>query len=133
VITEELDAWADDFSAFQAGFAHPFGRSEPRTQAGKYLRALLSPIRRKNGWQMAEFMADRSPDATQRLLYQANWDADAARDVLQQFVMEVFGDERGIGIVDETSFLKNGQRSVGVKRQYMGRPARSRTARLARS
>lgn len=32
----------------------------------------------------------------------------------------VFAEEDGIGVVDETGFLKKGQHSVGVKRQYSG-------------
>lgn len=118
--SEELDQWADDFAAFHARFAHLFVRREPRAQAAKYLRALLAPIERKNGWQMAEVMGDQTPDATQRLLYQAEWDADAARDVYVQFVCETFGDADGIGVVDESGFIKKGTHSVGVKRQYSG-------------
>jgi SRSO17 transposase len=118
--TEELDTWAADFAAFHARFAHLFGRSEPREQAVKYLRALLTPVERKNGWQMAEAIGDRTPDATQRLLYQAQWDADAARDLLQAVVCETLGDTEGIGVVDETGFIKKGIRSVGVQRQYSG-------------
>jgi hypothetical protein len=53
-------------------------------------------------------------------LYSAQWDADAARDELQCFVIEEFGDEDGIGVVDETGLLKKGNKSVGVKRQYTG-------------
>ena len=118
--TEELETWADDFVAFHARFAHLFARREPRQQAAKYLRGLLAPVERKNGWQLAETMGDRTPDATQRLLYQADWDADAARDSLIQFVIEQFGAEDGIGVVDESGFLKKGLHSVGVKRQYSG-------------
>ncbi len=66
--TEELDEWATDFMRFCARFADVFGRQEPRVQATKYLRGLLSPVPRKNGWQMAEAIGDRIPDATQRLL-----------------------------------------------------------------
>lgn len=113
----ELDQWADDFAAFHARFAHLFVRREPREQAVKYLRALMAPIARKNGWQMAEVMGDQAPDATERLLYQADWDADAARDVYVQFVSERFGDADGIGVVDESGFIKKGSHSVGVKRQ----------------
>ena len=80
----------------------------------------MVPIARKNGWQMAEVMGDQTPDATQRLLYQADWDADAARDVYVQFVCETFGDADGIGVVDESGFIKKGTHSVGVKRQYSG-------------
>ena len=118
--SEELDEWGADFYAFSARFADVFGRKEPRMQAVKYLRGLMSQVPRKNGWQMAEVMGDRIPDATQRLLYQAQWSADAARDRLLKYSIEVFGDEDGIGVVDETGFIKKGNRSVGVKRQYSG-------------
>jgi SRSO17 transposase len=117
---EELDTWADDFAAFQARFTGLFGRKEPRLQAVKYVRALLMPLERKTSWQLAEAMGDQIPDATQRLLYRSNWDAEAARDILQQFVSERFGDEDAIGVVDETGFIKKGNRSAGVKRQYSG-------------
>jgi len=118
--TEELDEWADDFEAFHARFAGLFARSEPREQAAKYMRGLMGPVGRKNGWQIAEAVGDKTPDPTQRLLYKAKWDADEARDELQPFVVETLGDEEGIGVVDETGFLKKGSKSVGVKRQYTG-------------
>ena len=117
---EELDYWADDFASFHARFASLFGRSEPRRQVMKYVRALMAPLSRKNGWQLAEAMGDQCPDPTQRLLYRTNWEADAARDMLQQFVIERFGHEEAIGVVAETGFLKKGTRSVGVQRQYSG-------------
>jgi SRSO17 transposase len=117
---EELNEWAEDFEAFHARFAPIFGRKEPRQQAKKYVRGLLAPVERKNSWQLAEAMGDRSPDATQRLLYLSQWEADEARDELEQYVSEVFGEEEGIGVVDETGFIKKGQHSVGVKRQYSG-------------
>jgi SRSO17 transposase len=115
-----LDEWGADFVAFHSRFAGVFGRKEPRAQAAKYLRGLMAQVQRKNSWQVAEAVGDRIPDATQRLLYRAHWKADAARDVLQQYVIEVFGDEDGIGVVDESGFIKKGKRSAGVKRQYSG-------------
>jgi SRSO17 transposase len=65
-------------------------------------------------------VGDETPDRTQRLLYQDQWDADEARDILQELVKETFGEGEGIGIVDESGFLKKGTHSVGVKRQYSG-------------
>lgn len=117
---EALGKWKTDFVAFHSRFAGVFRRKEPRAQAAKYLRGLMAQVQRKNSWQVAEAVGDRIPDATQRLLYRAHWEADAARDVLQQYAIEVFGDEEGIGVVDETGFIKKGTRSVGVKRQYSG-------------
>ena len=116
----ELDEWGADFLQFCARFADVFGRKEPRAQATKYLRGLMSSVPRKNSWQVAEAIGDRTPDATQRLLYQAKWSADAARDQLLEFAIEVFGEEDAIGIVDESGFIKKGKHSVGVKRQYSG-------------
>lgn len=118
--SEDLEEWSDDFATFHARFASVFHRREPREQSVKYLRGLLASVRRKNGWQLAEVVGDKAPDRTQRLLYQDQWDADAARDTLQQVVKETFADEEGIGVVDETGFLKKGTHSVGVQRQYSG-------------
>lgn len=117
---DELDEWAAGFQSFCARFADVFGRKEPRAQAVKYLRGLLASVPRKNSWQVAEAVGDHIPDATQRLLYRALWQADTARDRLLKFTIAVFGDEDGIGVVDETGFIKQGQHSVGVKRQYSG-------------
>jgi len=117
---EELEEWSDDFAAFQARFASLFHRREPREQCARYLRGLLALVERKNGWQLAEVVGDETPDRTQRLLYQDQWDADEARDILQELVKETFGEGEGIGIVDESGFLKKGTHSVGVKRQYSG-------------
>lgn len=117
---EELNQWAAQFEDFQARFAPFFGRSEPRRAAQQYLRGLLAPVQRKNCWQMAEMIGQEDPQSLQRLLYSAKWNADAVRDELQCFVVEQFGDEAGIGVVDETGFLKKGKKSVGVKRQYSG-------------
>ncbi|MEE4235475.1 MAG: IS701 family transposase [Anderseniella sp.] len=117
---EELNEWAADFLQFCSRFAAVFRRKEPRAQATKYLRGLMAAVPRKNSWQVAEAIGDRTPDATQRLLYQAQWSADAARDQLLEFAIEVFGEEDAIGVVDESGFIKKGKHSVGVKRQYSG-------------
>jgi SRSO17 transposase len=117
---EELEEWSAEFAAFQERFACLFHRREPREQYAKYLRGLVASVERKNGWQLAEMMGDETPDRTQRLLYQDQWDAEEARDILQELVKETLGEEEGIGIVDESGFLKKGTHSVGVKRQYSG-------------
>lgn len=116
----DLTPFATDFEAFHARFADLFSRSEPREQAAKYVRGLLGGAERRNGWQLAEAMGDALPDRMQRLLNRADWSAVAARDRLLAFSTERFGDEEGIGLLDETGFLKKGDKSVGVQRQYTG-------------
>jgi SRSO17 transposase len=117
---EELEQWQEEFEQFHARFADLFERSESREQARKYLRGLLANASRKNSWQLAEVVGERIPDRMQRLLYRVPWNADVARDRLQEFVIETFGDAEAIGVVDETSFLKKGEHSVGVARQWCG-------------
>lgn len=126
----ELDEWANDFEAFHSRFAALFGRRETREQAVKYLHGLVSAVERKNSWQLAEAVGDKRPDATQRLLYSSKWDADAVRDELQGFVLEQFGDVDGIGVVDETGFLKKGEKSAGVQRQYSGTAGKTENCQL---
>lgn len=117
----DLDALDDQFNAFHTRFAHHFYRAEYRQRSRHYLRALLSPVTRKNGWQLAEAMGEADPNGVQRLLFGARWDADAVITELQAFVMERFGDPTdGVLVVDETGFLKKGTHSVGVARQYSG-------------
>ena len=117
----DLDALDDQFSAFHARFARHFYRSEYRQRSAAYLRALLSPVARKNGWQLAEAMGEADPNGVQRLLFGARWDADAVISELQAVVMESFGDPTdGVLVIDETGFLKKGTHSVGVARQYSG-------------
>ena len=118
--SDSLERWSEGFEDFQARFAPFFARREPREAASRYLRGLLAPVQRKNCWQIAEAVGEKDPQQMQRLLYSARWDEDAVRDELQGFVVERFGDEAGIGVVDETGFLKKGSKSVGVKRQYTG-------------
>jgi len=117
---EELEQWQEAFEQFHARFADLFERSESREQARKYLRGLLANASRKNSWQLAEVVGERLPDRMQRLLYRVPWNADVARDRLQEFVIETFGDSEAIGVVDETRFLKKGEHSVGVARQWCG-------------
>jgi SRSO17 transposase len=60
----------------------------------------------------------------QRLLASAKWDADAVRADLRAYVREHLGDPRAVLVIDETGFLKQGTKSVGVKRQSSGTAGR---------
>jgi SRSO17 transposase len=94
--------------------------------ASRYVRGLLGSLERKNGWQMAEYLGDATPYAMQHLLDRAVWDADVVRDETSRYVMEhmLMNGEVGVLIVDETGFLKKGNKSAGVQRQYSGTAGR---------
>jgi SRSO17 transposase len=116
----EVEAWAKGLEAVHARIASRFGRREPRKRALAYLKGLLSPIERKNGWQLAEYVGDQTPDGVQRLLASYDWDADLVRDDLRSYVIEHLGEPEAVLVIDETGFIKKGTKSVGVKRQYSG-------------
>lgn len=101
-----------------------FARPEVRARLPRYLGGLLSPMERRNAWQIAEQIGDRDPDGVQRLMNAARWDADAVRDDLRAYVVEQLGDPQAVLVVDETGFLKKGTKSVGVQRQYSGTAGR---------
>ena len=105
---------------FARVLAPAFFRREPRLRARSYLLGLVSGLERKNGWTLAEFAGDATPDGMQRLLTSAVWDQDSVRDALGRYVAAELGDPDGVLIADETGFEKSGSRSAGVQRQYTG-------------
>jgi SRSO17 transposase len=119
-----IHQWEAHFGHLHEQIGQRFRRAEPRQRALGYLRALLSPCERKNGWQLAELLGEPNPDGIQRLLNAADWDAEAVRDDLRAYVVDHLGDAEAVLIVDETGFLKKGTHSVGVKRQYSGTAGR---------
>jgi SRSO17 transposase len=125
-MTQASDAhrWADQLDDLVARIAPRFGRVEPRRRARAYLQGLLSPLQRKNGWHLAEAAGDASPDGVQDFLARMHWDADAVRDDLRAYVVEHLGAPEAVLVLDETGFLKKGDKSVGVKRQYSGTAGR---------
>jgi SRSO17 transposase len=120
VTIEQVRAWDDDFREFFLGFSHRFGRVETRWQAGKYLRGLMAPLERRNGWTLAEQAGDGTPDSMQALLCSPCFDRDALRDEVCSAVVEAIGDPAGVLVGDETGFVKKGKGSAGVQRQYTG-------------
>ncbi len=85
---------------------------------------MLSPVARENGWQLAERAGERPPTGMRRLPHAAAWDVEAVRDDLRACVVAHLGDPGGVPILDETGFLKQGRRSVGVRRQHCGAAGR---------
>ena len=116
--------WAAGLEEVGQRLAARFPRSEPRQRAVAYWQGLLSPVERKNGWQLAEQAGEAAPYGVQHRLGRAVWDADEVRDDLQQYVIDHLGEAEGVLMVEETGFLQKGEQSVGVQRQYAGTAGR---------
>jgi SRSO17 transposase len=125
-----VHGWAADLGTLAERIGRHFARAEPRRRVLAYLQGLLSPVDRKNGWQLAEAAGEASPAAVQHLLGRAVWDADAVRDELRAYVVEHLGDPTAVLVVDETGFLKKGTKSVGVQRQYSGTAGRIENSQI---
>ncbi len=106
-----------------------FARTQVWLQAGKYVAAVMSDLPERNGWSIARFCGDVTPDKTQRLLNHASWDTLGAMSVVRRFAVAGLDEaaRRGrraggmaAGVLDETGQEKAGAATAGVKRQYLG-------------
>ncbi|MFD9474589.1 IS701 family transposase, partial [Streptomyces goshikiensis] len=123
-------SWAGELKALHERFVHRFSRSEPRESALAYMRGLIAPLERKNGWTLAEEAGHAGPDRIHRLLNRIEWDADEVLDDVREYVVEHLGDPDAVLIVDDTGFLKKGVRSAGVQRQYSGTAGRTENSQI---
>ena len=108
-----------------------FARVEPRRRARAFVLGLLSGLRRKNCWTIAEQAGDADPDGMQHLLAAARWDADGVRDDLCSYVTGHLGSPDAVLVVDETGDVKKGRASAGVQRQYSGTAGRVENCQVA--
>lgn len=122
--------WRRTIDLVTASFAGRFCRVEPRRAAAGFVTGLLADLEIKTCWQLAEQVGHARPDAMQRLLHRAKWDADAVRDDVRQVVVDRLGDPDGVLVVDETGDLKKGVHTVGVQRQYTGTAGRIENAQV---
>lgn len=123
---DDVAGWLDDFTGLWNDVGKRFRRRDTRAHASGYVRGLLGRIERKNSWQVAEYLGDVTPYAVQHLLGRASWNADDVRDEISRYAKDhlLMSGERGVLIVDETGFLKKGNKSAGVQRQYSGTAGR---------
>lgn len=116
----DTTAWMGELTELHTRLAGCFYRVEMADKSLEYLKGLLGPVERKNGWQIAEQAGDAVPYGVQRLLRSARWDEETAMRTVRQYLGEHFGQRGGVLVVDETAFIKKGDKSAGVNPQYCG-------------
>jgi SRSO17 transposase len=105
-------------AAFLEPIVTQLGRSERREGATFYVQGLLMPGERKSIEPMAERLGV-SKQNLQQLIADSPWDDQAVWRAIRQDVVPVM-EPLTAWIVDETGWLKQGDKSVGVARQYCG-------------
>ena len=131
VTRADLDAWSSELDDLLQRIGPVFYRTESRKHAEQYLRGLLSPLERKNGWTIAEHVGEANPTALQRFLNLSPWNVDALLELNRSYAMEHLADPGAILVADPTGFAKKGGRSVGVQRQYSGTLGRIDNCQIA--
>lgn len=127
-----MKPWEEAYASFWSNFDTCFKSAPTRNRAQEYVRGLLGGVERKNGWQLAEFIGDSAPYGIQSLLYRLKWDVCQTRDKIILAAVEYLlqPNERGVLIIDETGFLKKGEHSAGVQRQYSGTAGRIENSQI---
>ena len=96
-----------------------FSRKEQRRTVRMYVRGQLSDLERKSVEPMAlEFGVP--PRNVQQFLSQAGWDHEMVRARTMQIIRQEYDDPGSVGIFDETSHLKKGDKTPGVQKQWCG-------------
>jgi len=131
VTRSDLEEWHSELNALFARMGQLFYRPESRKHAEQYMRGLLAPLQRKNGWTIAEYVGESEPKALQRFLNVSPWDVDELLDLNRNYVMENLASPAAILVADPTGFAKKGTKSVGVQRQYSGTLGRIDNCQIA--
>jgi SRSO17 transposase len=97
----------------------PMGRSERRHWARVYVQGLLLDGERKSIEPMANRIAEADVQALRQFVGQSPWAVEEVQRRLAEKVVDLLS-EPEVWIIDETSFPKAGDQSVGVARQYCG-------------
>lgn len=127
----DLDVWESALAGLLERMRPLFYRTESKKHAEQYLRGLLAPIERKNGWTIAEYAGEPEPKALQRFLNLSPWDADALLGLNREYAMEHLASPGGILVADPTGFPKKGAKTVGTQRQYSGTLGRIDNCQIA--
>src|SRR6195952_3436486 len=119
-IEATLALWAASLREIKQRVRPLFRQERVARNAGLVLEGLLGDEQRKTGWMRAEAAGDPGPWRQQAILGRRDWDADALRDIVRDYVIEHLADDDAVLVIDETGFLKQGKASCGVARQYTG-------------
>ena len=106
-------------TTFLGRFADCFGRKDTRAHLPVYVQGQLSDLSEKSVEPIA-LRGGVAPRTLQQFLSSHTWDEGAMRDRVQQLVVAEHGGPNQIGIFDETSQEKKGDKTPGVQRQWCG-------------
>jgi SRSO17 transposase len=117
---DDISDFCNELKGFHEHFSECFQRSEPREHFYNYMAGQFSGLERKSIEPIALALQDGNVRALQRFVSEAPWDDDKIMFKYRNLVNDDLGSPDGVLIFDESGFVKKGQNSVGVARQYCG-------------
>ena len=96
-----------------------FARKDTRVHFSTYVEGQLSDLGEKSCEPIA-LAAGIPPRNLQEFLSHYKWEEDGTRNRLQQIVVRDHSGRNPVGVIDETSDVKQGHKTPGVKRQWCG-------------
>jgi SRSO17 transposase len=106
-------------AAYLERFGDCFARRDTKLHFPVYVRGQLSELPRKSVEPMA--LAASMPVRTlQEFLTFLKWDENRRRERVASIVAQEHADNESIGVIDETGWVKKGDQTPGVQRQYCG-------------
>jgi SRSO17 transposase len=116
----DVEGFLDQLHEFHQAFHSCFVRREPREHFLHYMAGQLSSLERKSIEPMALHIEGGNIRGMQRFISDDVWKEDEMRQTYHGMVADEMGEPQGMMIFDESGFIKKGQDSVGVARQYCG-------------
>ena len=116
---DQIRRLKSELTRYLKQFEDCFSRVDTAAYLPIYVEGQLSDLGEKSCEPMA-LAAGIPPRNLQEFLARYKWDEDLARDRLQQLVIRDHAGRNRVGVIDETSDVKQGDKTPGVKRQWCG-------------
>ncbi len=120
VSSDDVKNFTNELKGFHEVFSDCFHRSESRGHFFRYMVGQFSELERKSIEPIALKVEDGNVRPMQRFISDAEWDEETILTKYHSLVYEDMGTTDGALIFDETGFIKKGNDSIGVSRQYCG-------------
>ena len=116
----DVDDFANELKGFHEQFDSCFLRSESRSNFFRYMAGQFSQIERKSIEPIAIAVEGGKVRAMQRFVSDAPWDDEKLILKYRKLFVDDLGHADGVVIFDESGFVKKGDDSIGVGKQYCG-------------
>ena len=117
---EDVEDFHNELKGFHQAFSDCFSRSESRSHFYKYMVGQFSELERKSIEPIALAVEDGNIRAMQHFVSDVIWNDSKIIRKYHSMIDDDLGDPNGVVIFDETGFLKKGDDSIGVSKQYCG-------------